>query len=296
MQPKNDRGGLFIVTATLSVSALGSFSEDNPVFKLLPERFTVTMIMDINLSDDQKAALKMAKLEDIIGIVDENGTVIRPPKKEFESLFSVAVFINDMDWTDYNNISKILSQIPATREMAESIFGTDFNAQLREFLLRFALYENDETNENDIPDIPLYYVFICSDIDPNNDSSQLGLGYMSIHVKEFIDLANITPHSLFPDLNESTTWDDLLELVGGGETQPGGSADSGQPEEGADIPGDIGGLIPDEGVDLPGDIGELIPDEGVDLPGDIGELIPDEGVDLPGDIGGLLSEAEEVLV
>ncbi len=299
MQPKNDRGGLFIVTATLSVSALGSFSEDNPVFKLLPERFTVTMIMDINLSDDQKVALAGAELEDIIGIVDENGTVIQPPKKEFESLFSVAVFINDMDWTDYNNISKILSQIPATREMAESIFGTDFNAQLREFLLRFALYENDETNENDIPDIPLYYVFICSDIDPNNDSSQLGLGYMSIHVKEFMDLAQITPHRLFPNypgLNESTTWDDLLELVGGGETQPGGSADSGQPEEGADIPGDIGGLIPDEGVDLPGDIGGLIPDEGVDLPGDIGELIPDEGVDLPGDIGGLLSEAEEVLV
>lgn len=161
LEEKNSPDELLVITATLSSAAL---ADNNAAFKLLPQYFTVTIIMDLELTEQQRSDLRNAgSIEDVVGGTDPNdGSTIAPDPK-FRDVFPVAVFINDMEAKDIASIGKVLAIDPETADLAETVFGTDINAKIRQFLLSFALHENEGDNDP-VPDIGLYTVLAYGEV------------------------------------------------------------------------------------------------------------------------------------
>ena len=142
MQEKTSPEELMVVTVTLASSAL---EDNNAVFKLLPEYFTIASITDMFGSED--------------------GT--KPAKEELQDVFGVAVFINDMDAEDIGVLAQVLAVDPQTANLAQTVFGvfgTDLNGKVRRFLLSFALHEQNEEANDPIRDIAMYKALACSEV------------------------------------------------------------------------------------------------------------------------------------
>ena len=216
MGEKTSPNELMVITATLASSAL---ADNNAAFKLLPDYFTVTVIMDLSLTDEQREALKDASIVDVVG--SEDGSTL--PKEEFENIFSVAVFINDMDSSDIGALAGVLASNPDTANLAQTVFGTDLNNKVRRFLLSFALHEHDETEgvNDPLPDIGMYKVLACSEVLPVQTAEQpsvtadetvdgeppvydtaarTGLGKLAINVSEFAKACEIDLGALIPTI------------------------------------------------------------------------------------------------
>ena len=216
MEEKTSPDELMVITATLASSAL---ADNNAAFKLLPDYFTVTVIMDLSLTDEQREALKDAYIVDVVG--SEDGSTL--PKEEFEGVFSVAVFINDMDSSDIGALAGVLASNPDTANLAQTVFGTDLNNKVRRFLLSFALHEHDETEgvNDPLPDIGMYKVLACSAVLPAQTAEQpsvtadetvdgeppvydtaarTGLGKLAINVSEFALACGIDLGALIPTI------------------------------------------------------------------------------------------------
>ena len=216
MEEKTSPDELMVITATLASSAL---ADNNAAFKLLPDYFTVTVIMDLSLTEAQRTALKKASIVDVVG--SEDG--LTPPDEEFEDIFSVAVFINDMDSSDIGALAGVLASNPDTANLAQTVFGTDLNNKVRRFLLSFALHEHDETEgvNDPLPDIGMYKVLACSAVlpvqtaeqpsvtaDENVDgeppvydtAARTGLGKLAINVSEFALACRIDLGALIPTI------------------------------------------------------------------------------------------------
>ena len=216
MKEKTSPDELMVITATLASSAL---ADNNAAFKLLPDYFTVTVIMDLSLTDEQREALKDASIVDVVG--SEDGSTL--PKEEFEGVFSVAVFINDMDSSDIGALAGVLASNPDTANLAQTVFGTDLNNKVRRFLLSFALHEHDETEgvNDPLPDIGMYKVLACSEVLPVQTAEQpsvtadetvdgeppvydtaamTGLGKLAINVSEFAKACEIDLGALIPTI------------------------------------------------------------------------------------------------
>ena len=216
MEEKTSPDELMVITATLASSAL---ADNNAAFKLLPDYFTVTVIMDLSLTDEQREALKDASIVDVVG--SEDGSTL--PKEEFEGVFSVAVFINDMDSSDIGALAGVLASNPDTANLAQTVFGTDLNNKVRRFLLSFALHEHDETEgvNDPLPDIGMYKVLACSEVLPVQTAEQpsvtadetvdgeppvydtaarTGLGKLAINVSEFALACEIDLGALIPTI------------------------------------------------------------------------------------------------
>lgn len=161
LEEKNFPDELLVITATLSSAAL---ADNNAAFKLLPQYFTVTIIMDLELTEEQRNDLRSAgSIEDVVGGTDPNDGSTIPPDPKFRDVFPVAVFINDMEAKDIAAIGKVLAIDPETADLAETVFGTDINAKIRQFLLSFALHENEGDNDR-VPDIGLYTVLAYGEV------------------------------------------------------------------------------------------------------------------------------------
>ena len=216
MEEKTSPDELMVITATLASSAL---ADNNAAFKLLPDYFTVTVIMDLSLTDEQRAALKDATITEVVG--SEDGSTL--PNEEFENIFSVAVFINDMDSSDIGALAGVLASNPDTANLAQTVFGTDLNNKVRRFLLSFALHEHDETEgvNDPLPDIGMYKVLACSEVLPVQTAEQpsvtadetvdgeppvydtaarTGLGKLAINVSEFALACEIDLGALIPTI------------------------------------------------------------------------------------------------
>ena len=216
MEEKTSPDELMVITATLASSAL---ADNNAAFKLLPDYFTVTVIMDLSLTDEEREALKDASIVDVVG--SEDGSTL--PKEEFEGVFSVAVFINDMDSSDIGALAGVLASNPDTANLAQTVFGTDLNNKVRRFLLSFALHEHDETEgvNDPLPDIGMYKVLACSEVLPVQTAEQpsvtadetvdgeppvydtaarTGLGKLAINVSEFALACEINLGALIPTI------------------------------------------------------------------------------------------------
>lgn len=216
MEEKTSPDELMVITATLASSAL---ADNNAAFKLLPDYFTVTVIMDLSLTEAQRTALKKASIVDVVG--SEDG--LTPPDEEFEDIFSVAVFINDMDSSDIGALAGVLASNPDTANLAQTVFGTDLNNKVRRFLLSFALHEHDETEgvNDPLPDIGMYKVLACSEVLPVQTAEQpsvtadetvdgeppvydtaarTGLGKLAINVSEFAKACEIDLGALIPTI------------------------------------------------------------------------------------------------
>ena len=216
MEEKTSPDELMVITATLASSAL---ADNNAAFKLLPDYFTVTVIMDLSLTEAQREALKDASIVDVVG--SEDGST--PPNEEFEDIFSVAVFINDMDSSDIGALAGVLASNPDTANLAQTVFGTDLNNKVRRFLLSFALHEHDETEgvNDPLPDIGMYKVLACSEVLPVQTAEQpsvtadetvdgeppvydtaarTGLGKLAINVSEFALACEIDLGALIPTI------------------------------------------------------------------------------------------------
>lgn len=216
MEKKTSPDELMVITATLASSAL---ADNNAAFKLLPDYFTVTVIMDLSLTEAQRTALKKASIVDVVG--SEDG--LTPPDEEFEDIFSVAVFINDMDSSDIGALAGVLASNPDTANLAQTVFGTDLNNKVRRFLLSFALHEHDETEgvNDPLPDIGMYKVLACSEVLPVQTAEQpsvtadetvdgeppvydtaamAGLGKLAINVYEFAKACEIDLGALIPTI------------------------------------------------------------------------------------------------
>ena len=216
MEEKTSPDELMVITATLASSAL---ADNNAAFKLLPDYFTITVIMDLSLTDEQRAALKDATITEVVG--SEDGSTL--PNEEFEDTFSVAVFINDMDSSDIGALAGVLASNPDTANLAQTVFGTDLNNKVRRFLLSFALHEHDETEgvNDPLPDIGMYKVLACSEVlpvqtaeqpsvtaDENVDgeppvydtAARTGLGKLAINVSEFALACRIDLGALIPTI------------------------------------------------------------------------------------------------
>lgn len=216
MEEKTSPDELMVITATLASSAL---ADNNAAFKLLPDYFTITVIMDLSLTDEQRAALKDATITEVVG--SEDGSTL--PNEEFEDTFSVAVFINDMDSSDIGALAGVLASNPDTANLAQTVFGTDLNNKVRRFLLSFALHEHDETEgvNDPLPDIGMYKVLACSEVLPVQTAEQLsvtadetvdgeppvydtaartGLGKLAINVYEFAKACEIDLGALIPTI------------------------------------------------------------------------------------------------
>ena len=216
MEEKTSPDELMVITATLASSAL---ADNNAAFKLLPDYFTVTVIMDLSLTDEQRAALKDATITEVVG--SEDGSTL--PNEEFENIFSVAVFINDMDSSDIGALAGVLASNPNTANLAQTVFGTDLNNKVRRFLLSFALHEHDETEgvNDPLPDIGMYKVLACSEVLPVQTAEQpsvtadetvdgeppvydtaarTGLGKLAINVSEFALACEIDLGALIPTI------------------------------------------------------------------------------------------------
>ena len=216
MEEKTSPDELMVITATLASSAL---ADNNAAFKLLPDYFTVTVIMDLSLTEAQRTALKKASIVDVVG--SEDG--LTPPDEEFEDIFSVAVFINDMDSSDIGALAGVLASNPDTANLAQTVFGTDLNNKVRRFLLSFALHEHDETEgvNDPLPDIGMYKVLACSEVLPVQTAEQpsvtadetvdgespaydtaarTGLGKLAINVSEFALACEINLGALIPTI------------------------------------------------------------------------------------------------
>ena len=216
MEEKTSPDELMVITATLASSAL---ADNNSAFKLLPDYFTVTVIMDLSLTEAQREALKDASIVDVVG--SEDGST--PPNEEFEDIFSVAVFINDMDSSDIGALAGVLASNPDTANLAQTVFGTDLNNKVRRFLLSFALHEHDETEgvNDPLPDIGMYKVLACSEVLPVQTAEQpsvtadetvdgeppvydtaarTGLGKLAINVSEFAKACEIDLGALIPTI------------------------------------------------------------------------------------------------
>ena len=216
MEEKTSPDELMVITATLASSAL---ADNNAAFKLLPDYFTVTVIMDLSLTEAQRTALKKASIVDVVG--SEDG--LTPPDEEFEDIFSVAVFINDMDSSDIGALAGVLASNPDTANLAQTVFGTDLNNKVRRFLLSFALHEHDETEgvNDPLPDIGMYKVLACSEVLPAQTAEQpsvtadetvdgeppvydtaarTGLGKLAINVSEFALACGIDLGALIPTI------------------------------------------------------------------------------------------------
>lgn len=216
MEEKTSPDELMVITATLASSAL---ADNNAAFKLLPDYFTVTVIMDLSLTEAQRTALKKASIVDVVG--SEDG--LTPPDEEFEDIFSVAVFINDMDSSDIGALAGVLASNPDTANLAQTVFGTDLNNKVRRFLLSFALHEHDETEgvNDPLPDIGMYKVLACSEVLPVQTAEQpsvtadetvdgeppvydtaarTGLGKLAINVSEFALACRIDLGALIPTI------------------------------------------------------------------------------------------------
>ena len=172
MQEKNAPDELLAITATLASSAL---AENNAAFKLLPQYFTVTIIMDLSMTEDDREALKDATINQVAGYTNDLGEEV-PPEERFAALFSVAVFINDMSGENMETLGKVLAADPGSAGLADTVFGEDLNNKIRRFLLSFALHEN-ATDEaagtiDPIPDIGLYTVLACSDMERTDNVPQ----------------------------------------------------------------------------------------------------------------------------
>ena len=216
MEEKTSPDELMVITATLASSAL---ADNNAAFKLLPDYFTVTVIMDLSLTEAQRTALKDASIVDVVG--SDDGSTL--PKEEFEGVFSVAVFINDMDSSDIGALAGVLASNPDTANLAQTVFGTDLNNKVRRFLLSFALHEHDETEgvNDPLPDIGMYKVLACSEVLPVQTAEQpsvtadetvdgeppvydtaarTGLGKLAINVSEFALACEIDLGALIPTI------------------------------------------------------------------------------------------------
>ena len=216
MEEKTSPDELMVITATLASSAL---ADNNAAFKLLPDYFTITVIMDLSLTEAQREALKEASIVDVVG--SEDGSTL--PKQEFEGVFSVAVFINDMDSSDIGALAGVLASNPDTANLAQTVFGTDLNNKVRRFLLSFALHEHDETEgvNDPLPDIGMYKVLACSEVLPVQTAEQPsvtadetvdgeppvydtaarpGLGKLAINVPEFALACGIDLGALIPTI------------------------------------------------------------------------------------------------
>ena len=216
MGEKTSPDELMVITATLASSAL---ADNNAAFKLLPDYFTVTVIMDLSLTGAQRTALKKASIVDVVG--SEDGSTL--PKEEFEGVFSVAVFINDMDSSDIGALAGVLASNPDTANLAQTVFGTDLNNKVRRFLLSFALHEHDETEgvNDPLPDIGMYKVLACSEVlstqtaeqpsvtaeEPSegeppvyDTAARTGLGKLAINVPEFALACGINLGALIPTI------------------------------------------------------------------------------------------------
>ena len=216
MEEKTSPDELMVITATLASSAL---ADNNSAFKLLPDYFTVTVIMDLSLTEAQRTALKQASIVEVVG--SEDGST--PPNEEFEDSFSVAVFINDMDSSDIGALAGVLASNPDTANLAQTVFGTDLNNKVRRFLLSFALHEHDETEgvNDPLPDIGMYKVLACSEVLPVQTAEQpsvtsdetvdgeppvydtaarTGLGKLAINVSEFALACKIDLGALIPTI------------------------------------------------------------------------------------------------
>ena len=216
MDEKTSPDELMVITATLASSAL---ADNNAAFKLLPDYFTVTVIMDLSLTEAQRTALKDASIVDVVG--SDDGSTL--PKEEFEGVFSVAVFINDMDSSDIGALAGVLASNPDTANLAQTVFGTDLNNKVRRFLLSFALHEHDETEgvNDPLPDIGMYKVLACSEVLPVQTAEQpsvtadetvdgeppvydtaarTGLGKLAINVSEFALACEIDLGALIPTI------------------------------------------------------------------------------------------------
>lgn len=216
MDEKTSPDELMVITATLASSAL---ADNNAAFKLLPDYFTITVIMDLSLTDEQRAALKDATITEVVG--SEDGSTL--PNEEFENIFSVAVFINDMDSSDIGALAGVLASNPDTANLAQTVFGTDLNNKVRRFLLSFALHEHDETEgvNDPLPDIGMYKVLACSAVLPVQTAEQpsvtadetvdgeppvydtaagTGLGKLAINVSEFAKACEIDLGALIPTI------------------------------------------------------------------------------------------------
>ena len=216
MEEKTSPDELMVITATLASSAL---ADNNAAFKLLPDYFTVTVIMDLSLTDEEREALKDASIVDVVG--SEDGSTL--PKEEFEGVFSVAVFINDMDSSDIGALAGVLASNPDTANLAQTVFGTDLNNKVRRFLLSFALHEHDETEgvNDPLPDIGMYKVLACSEVLSTQTAEQpsvtadetvdgeppvydtaarAGLGKLAINVSEFALACEINLGALIPTI------------------------------------------------------------------------------------------------
>ena len=216
MEEKTSPDELMVITATLASSAL---ADNNSAFKLLPDYFTVTVIMDLSLTEAQRTALKQASIVEVVG--SEDGST--PPNEEFEDSFSVAVFINDMDSSDIGALAGVLASNPDTANLAQTVFGTDLNNKVRRFLLSFALHEHDETEgvNDPLPDIGMYKVLACSEVLPVQTAEQpsvtsdetvdgeppvydtaarTGLGKLAINVSEFALACEIDLGALIPTI------------------------------------------------------------------------------------------------
>ena len=216
MEEKTSPDELMVITATLASSAL---ADNNAAFKLLPDYFTVTVIMDLSLTEAQRTALKEASIVEVVG--SEDGST--PPDEKFEDIFSVAVFINDMDSSDIGALAGVLASNPDTANLAQTVFGTDLNNKVRRFLLSFALHEHDETEgvNDPLPDIGMYKVLACSEVLPVQTAEQpsvtadetvdgeppvydtaarTGLGKLAINVSEFALACGIDLGALIPTI------------------------------------------------------------------------------------------------
>ncbi len=216
MEEKTSPDELMVITATLASSAL---ADNNAAFKLLPDYFTVTVIMDLSLTEAQRTALKEASIVDVVG--SEDGSTL--PDEKFEDTFSVAVFINDMDSSDIGALAGVLASNPDTANLAQTVFGTDLNNKVRRFLLSFALHEHDETEgvNDPLPDIGMYKVLACSEVLPVQTAEQpsvtadetvdgeppvydtaarTGLGKLAINVSEFALACEIDLGALIPTI------------------------------------------------------------------------------------------------
>ena len=211
MEEKTSPEELMVVTVTLASSAL---EDNNAVFKLLPEYFTITIIMDLSLTNEQRTALKKASITDMFG--SEDGTI--PANEDLQDVFGVAVFINDMDAEDIGVLAQVLAVDPQTANLAQTVFGTDLNGKVRRFLLSFALHEQNEEAADPIPDIAMYKALACSEVlstnananaqaladtaenagtdtgvqEPEYDTTEReGLGKLAINVTEFAAACSI---------------------------------------------------------------------------------------------------------
>ena len=216
MEEKTSPDELMVITATLASSAL---ADNNAAFKLLPDYFTVTVIMDLSLTEAQRTALKEASIVEVVG--SEDGST--PPDEKFEDIFSVAVFINDMDSSDIGALAGVLASNPDTANLAQTVFGTDLNNKVRRFLLSFALHEHDETEgvNDPLPDIGMYKVLACSEVLSTQTAEQssvtadetvdgeppvydtaarTGLGKLAINVPEFALACRIDLGALIPTI------------------------------------------------------------------------------------------------